>query len=559
MPSLCTEGQDSVGGSPLLEASIGRHLFWRLGGLVCLFAVELTVFTVCFDTGNLIRHTGFTGWFAENAARLLEAVIAGISAFLALQILNGVRGRGRAPGVISRIQDRLWIFVCHVAVVACMAVTATALFKNQVTELQSDLLLLVALAFGICAILTAALAFWPGRLWLAMLRTSGGRWKWGVAVGCLVYPVHTFVERLWYFGADLNLWAVAACLRLFLDGVFTQSTDQVIGTSSFSVSIGKQCSGIEGAGLIFVFGALYLWVFRHKWRFPHALVILPIGMAIMLLLNVLRIALLILIGNAGAPKVALGGFHSQAGWIAFNAVAIGLMWIFPRISCLRKDGSRINSDENSSKNPTAAYLVPFLTILAAAMLSKAVASRFEWLYALRLVTAGIALWWYRSYYRGFAFGRASFGVAIGIVVFAVWMILDGTSGPHDDYAMASWLAGFTPGARIAWIVLRITAAVVIVPVAEELAFRGFLLRRTMSPNFESVTLRRSFYVSAFLISSLAFGVLHGGQWIAGTAAGGFYALAFIWRGRLWDAIVAHASTNALIAVWVIAGGNWHLW
>ena len=35
--------------------------------------------------------------------------------------------------------------------------------------------------------------------------------------------------------------------------------------------------------------------------------------------------MLIAIGALGHPSVAVGGFHSQAGWIAFNAVGLGLV------------------------------------------------------------------------------------------------------------------------------------------------------------------------------------------------------------------------------------------
>jgi exosortase/archaeosortase family protein len=48
------------------------------------------------------------------------------------------------------------------------------------------------------------------------------------------------------------------------------------------------------------------------------------------LLGVLRIAILMLIGNAGFPDVAAYGFHSQAGWIAFNSVACGLAFLSRR-------------------------------------------------------------------------------------------------------------------------------------------------------------------------------------------------------------------------------------
>jgi CAAX prenyl protease-like protein len=92
---------------------------------------------------------------------------------------------------------------------------------------------------------------------------------------------------------------------------------------------------------------------------------------------------------------------------------------------------------------------------------------------------------------------------------------------------------------------------------EELAFRGFLLRWLVSPEFERVP-ARAWTWSAVLVSSLAFGVLHG-HWILGTFAGIVFAFVLLARGRLSDAILAHALTNAGIAVAVLAFGRWDLW
>jgi len=97
-----------------------------------------------------------------------------------------------------------------------------------------------------------------------------------------------------------------------------------------------------------------------------------------------------------------------------------------------------------------------------------------------------------------------------------------------------------------------------VPIAEELAFRGFLLRRLVSADFESVAWR-AFAWAPFLISSIAFGLLHGDRWLAGTIAGMIYALAMMRRGRIGEAAAAHAVTNALLAIYVLATGNWQLW
>ena len=53
--------------------------------------------------------------------------------------------------------------------------------------------------------------------------------------------------------------------------------------------------------------------------------------------------------------------------------------------------------------------------------------------------------------------------------------------------------------------------------------------------------------------------MHGERWLAGIVAGMLYALAMRWRGRLGDAVVAHAVTNGLLAVWVLVFGRWELW
>ena len=57
-----------------------------------------------------------------------------------------------------------------------------------------------------------------------------------------------------------------------------------------------------------------------------------------------------------------------------------------------------------------------------------------------------------------------------------------------------------------------------VPVAEELAFRGFLIRRLISSDFEALGFRAFTYTS-LLLSSVAFGLLHGDRWFAGAVAG----------------------------------------
>jgi CAAX prenyl protease-like protein len=84
------------------------------------------------------------------------------------------------------------------------------------------------------------------------------------------------------------------------------------------------------------------------------------------------------------------------------------------------------------------------------------------------------------------------------------------------------------------------------------------MRRLISSDFDSVSFQH-FSWFALLASSIAFGVLHGGYWVAGTIAGILFGLAVIRRGRIGDAVIAHVTANALLAAYVLAYHQWHLW
>jgi CAAX prenyl protease-like protein len=109
----------------------------------------------------------------------------------------------------------------------------------------------------------------------------------------------------------------------------------------------------------------------------------------------------------------------------------------------------------------------------------------------------------------------------------------------------------------AWVGLRLVGSVLLIPLVEELAFRGYLLRRVQSVDFTRVPLDR-IHVPAILVSSFAFGLLHQ-MVVAGTIAGALFAFAQLRRGSIGDAVVAHAVSNALVAVAVLGFGRWDLW
>src|SRR6185437_3292764 len=102
------------------------------------------------------------------------------------------------------------------------------------------------------------------------------------------------------------------------------------------------------------------------------------------------------------------------------------------------------------------------------------------------------------------------------------------------------------------------SAVILVPLVEELAYRGYLLRRLVAADFQSVPFARIGWVPV-LVSALAFGLVHGPLWLPGIAAGVMFARLLIRTGRMGEAVAAHGVANALIGASVLLWHQWQLW
>jgi exosortase E/protease (VPEID-CTERM system) len=447
----------------------------------------------------------------------------------------------------------------NLAAILLFAGLTSILFENRLQGVAADILVVGWVATGAAAVVLAAWAFLPAAFWRGILRGTGDVWAFVLVLGLGACVLAAYAAPIWNPLARWTLMLAWLFLSPFVPGLHADPRSMIFGTHGFSVQVAPACSGYEGIGLILAFTAGWLWFYRREWRFPRALLLIPLGVAAIWVFNAMRVAGLVLIGVAGAPEIALQGFHSHAGWIAFNVVALGTCLAARRISWFTTAGSGGTwLAERSEPNPIAPYLLPFLAILAAALAAGAASSHgFEWLYALRVVAAAAALWHFRDSYRALDWRVGWPAVALGGLVFLIWIGLEPLAGSART-AEPSALAHAPALARMAWLALRVLGAVITVPIAEELAFRGFLLRRLVSADFEAVAWR-TFAWAPFLISSIGFGLLHGDRWLAGTIAGMIYAFAMLRRGRIGEAAAAHAVTNALLAVYVLATGNWQLW
>ena len=302
-----------------------------------------------------------------------------------------------------------------------------------------------------------------------------------------------------------------------------------------------------------------MWLFRGSLRFPKTFILLPGGILVIWLVNAVRITLLVLFGAYVSPEIALGGFHSATGWIGFIAVALSMVAVTRRITFFAVRQS-VETEAREGSDLTAAYLAPLMALLAIILVTGVFSSGFDWFCPVRVLGTATVIWFFwrkrltRIHLEGIWSGSA---IVIGTAVFVVWLGLEMALGNTDTGSVIPGsLAEMPAGLAAAWLIFRVLGSVITVPIAEELAFRGYVLRRLISSDFDKISPR--FTWLSFLLSSFLFGALHG-RWLAGTVAGMFYAWAMYRRGKVEDAIMAHATTNALIAAEVLIFGNWNLW
>ncbi len=533
----------------------------RLIGLASLLAAECLLLTLAYNTSVFEGDDSPQAMFLRQSRSAAQLVVA---VGIATLVLGGRTLKSELDRLCSSPDParRSWAYLAgHVAAYATFVGLTASIWEGAGGTSPIAFGAVVAWVFsGLATVVLWAMTALPAASWLVLGRRMSGVLALGLLVGFGAISMGRWTKSLWTSFHHSTFWGVEHLLRLAFSGVVCEPEQMAVGVSAgdrpFVVTIAPECSGYEGIGLIWALLLGSFWLFRRQFRFPRAFLLLPIGTALMWAANIVRIAGLVSLGALISPKIALGGAHSQAGWIAFNLVGLGLIAGAQRSRFFA--GRPVENDETSARtapSPSAAYLVPLLALVGSSMVTAIFTDGFDRLYPARMAVVLAVLACYR---REYAPARPVWSwspVTIGVVVFVLWMAL--------EPAAASQQAGFDPRRELpiawasAWLAARVIGSVLIVPLVEELAFRGYLMRRLVSADFAGISPRLVGWMP-LAVSSLAFGALHG-RWLAGTLAGVCYGLAYRHRGRLGDAVVSHATTNALIAAYVVSTESWFLW
>jgi exosortase E/protease (VPEID-CTERM system) len=535
-------------GTLFLDARFGLPA--RLLAVIALLAIETLFISGLMQSQSLDLSSGAARVTHQIQHWLFRFAIAYAACFAILSFLRGNGGASASAGLRGAPVRIQWLLV-HVALLAPFALLSAQLYRGGTVPFP--LLAAGWHACGLAAALALFAAIAPLRAWVDSVRQMGALPLYAMLPAAGALLAFKLSQVLWAPAAALTFRIVSILLWPLLPSLQTDVSTLTLITDRFAVQVSDVCSGLEGLGLMLAFCAAWLWYFRREYIFPRALIIVPIALLLIFLLNSVRIAALVLIGDAGYTRIASVGFHSQAGWIAFNLAAFGVAYLTKRNRWVNRTAV---PPAAPASDATAAYLMPLLAVLAAGMLTRAFSGGFDFLYPLRIVCAVAALWAYRKSYDGIDWAFSWRGVLAGVAIFCVWAGFAHMA--TTPAAMPSELARLPGPGRAAWIGCRAAAAIITVPIAEELAYRGFLMRRLVSANFESVSLR-SVPWSAIIISATLFGITHGRLWIPGILAGLGFGVLAVRTGKIGESVAAHATTNALVAMQVLLFGQWQLW
>jgi CAAX prenyl protease-like protein len=184
-------------------------------------------------------------------------------------------------------------------------------------------------------------------------------------------------------------------------------------------------------------------------------------------------------------------------------------------------------------------------------------------YAARVVIVGLIAWRYRFTWRDFrpwpGAGVMGLGVVSGIIVWALWIGLDGMypALPFLGERLAFDLGVMSPAGRWGFVAARMVGLVVLVPLIEELFWRSFLIRWLIDQDFARVPIGRITPVAA-VVSSVSFALVHP-EWLPALLTGALWVWLLWWTRSLGACLVSHATANFALGVYVIVSGDWKYW
>ena len=534
--------------STLTEPSERVQSSWRtVLAIVALVVAQLLVLGVVYKHAIAFEClANWPAWACRSASGALVAIFTCAGAVALYAMLRPAPFRG----LVAEAGGRPWALGLNA--LGFVSAFVPVLFLRDGAGSWA-----IAAAFAVWVPATAllligfALAVAPGARWRSFVQSQGLPLAIALLAGMATPLLSILIRPLWtvHWVTETTFAAVVSILRGLGYEVWVDADAKVIATAdrSWGIAVAPECSGIEGIALVTLFVSLYLGLFRKDLRFPLAFLLYPVGLLASALFNIVRIAVLVIIGLEGQPELAVGGFHSHAGWLMFTVVALGIVFLAQSVPMLRRTAPAAATAPAGPppfwQDPVMAAILPFAVFMLTAIPVSAFSETPGAIYPLRVLIVGATVLGFWGIFRALGWRIDPLAVGSGALIGIVWCVIP---VPPSEAAPYGALAG---AALIAWFVFRGIGTVLLVPLVEEMFFRAYLHDR--------FRLGRGAMWDVFAAFATAglFAALHD-RWMEAFVAG----LIFSWvarrpGGRITDAILSHAVANAIVFGWATITGN----
>ncbi|MCO4826188.1 MAG: exosortase E/protease, VPEID-CTERM system [Amylibacter sp.] len=497
---------------------------------------------------NALRHVyGFECYKEDLAFCIIaKSTLLAVYGLTATLFLMGVLAKKLFGALLIDADLRLKPLFCNIAGFAILGATLPYLASGP----SATGIVAIAIAWLVGGTLLcggALLMLASVSRWRVFAQTAGLSFV-VVAIAGAATPFVALQLRSHWRGEALADWTfstVVWIMDFWGQPVVSDAGAKTIGNGTFLINVAPSCSGVEGLAMVTIFTLIYLYLFRSDLRFPRAFIILPIGLCLSWLMNSLRIAVLIQIGISGHPELAVGGFHSHAGWLIFTLLSLTIVLISQALPFFKVEHTTpAKPILPFLDDPAVVQILPFFVFMATALLASTFAEDAATLYPVRAVAMAAVLLLVWPYIRRLAWRIDPTAIAVGVFIAVYWVVF------APDPESAAPYAGFGAALTVLWIASRIVGTTVFVPIIEELFFRGYLLNRLAPKGAPTLHI-----LLAVTVSTAPFAALHG-RWIEAAVAGALFAWLRLRRDNLTDAIVAHMIANGLIASWAVYTQNW---
>lgn len=201
---------------------------------------------------------------------------------------------------------------------------------------------------------------------------------------------------------------------------------------------------------------------------------------------------------------------------------------------------------------------------------------YPWLYAVKIALTVAAVVFVLPGYRKFPFRLSPLAVVVGVVGGGLWIGLCLLDWEHVyllpllERCGLGWIIGAgarsafnpfeqfadQPAGAWAFLAVRFLGLVAVVPLIEEFFLRGFVMRFVMDREWWNVPFGKANTMA--IVLGTAVPMLSHPELLAALVWFSMVTWLMLRTRNIWDCVAAHAVTNLILGIYVVASGTWRL-